>query len=194
MSNICKLDLPESVGVNRFMKRERATLVNNFKLTSGNQLHNASIFANYLAALGLNSEAINFLESYVNKFEYSEEAIDLWGYIGQSIILLAHLYRMRGDTNKAETQIKRIIENDFVSGNKTEDLAYFISEHEKEMVFASKETQKYASQIISQEILRFLYYYEMWIQLEEDEHAPKKSIVEKIIHDSYIELNKTILQ
>lgn len=189
---MCEIVLPEKVAINSFMKRSRQSLLNNFKLSSGKQLHQAAIFANYLVALDFIAEAVEFLESYVNEVEFHDDNIDQWGHLGQSIILLSTLYRKLGASDAANKQVDRIIKNDIVVGDKAEDLAYRLSDHEGEMEYAATQTKKYACEMISQEILRFLYYLEMWPQFKVNVHPSEKEVVESLVQHSYKKLRDAL--
>ncbi|MEX2475767.1 hypothetical protein [Marinobacter sp.] len=184
--------LPERVAINAFMKRSRQSLLNNFKSSSGKQLHQAAIFANYLVALDFLAEAIEFLEGYVNDIECDDENIDQWGHVGQGIILLSALYRRVGSSDAANKQLDRILKNDIVVGDKAEDLAYRLSDHEGEMEYAETQTKKYRCEMISQEILRFLYYLEMWPQFKVNVHPSEKEVVESLVQRSYEKLRDAL--
>ncbi|MFN3715076.1 MAG: hypothetical protein ACK4SX_15600, partial [Alcanivoracaceae bacterium] len=120
------------------------------------------------------------------------ENVDQWGHAGQSVILLATLYRKSGRNDAADKQTNRILKNDIVVGNKADDLAYRLSDHEGEMEYAATQTKKYCCEMISQEILRFLYYLEMWPQFEAGVHQSEKTIVENLVQDSYRKLREAI--
>lgn len=190
------LSVPEIPKDQKFLNRTLKTLLNNFKLTSGKQLNNAVLFSVYLIAIGRIQSAIEFLESFVNNLEPVEGDTNIWGAVGRGVILLAYIYNKKGNLERESELLKRVIDEDIMSDrcSRAIYLSEDLAEYKNIMEHAKNESQKYNCEIVADQILNFIYYYEMWPQFGNDVHGSEKGVIEKIINDSYIALLDAINQ
>lgn len=180
---------------NKFIKRTKKTLLKNFKISSYNQLDDAVALAVYLVAISRKQEAIDLLESFVHSVESKDDRRDLWGSVGQGVILLAYLMGLRGETEKERQLVQKITNDDYQSDRltKAEFLAEDLAEHHENMDYYLEETHKYRCRILAQEILTFTYYYELLPSFQHQLHSSEKDVITQIISKVYGLLKNEIL-
>ncbi len=190
------IELPEIAVNDKFLKRNAKSLAKNFKPLNGTQLNKAAIFAVYLVAVERIDDAIILLESFVNDIESVDVQRDIWGSVGEGIILLAYLYNKNEEYELATNLVKKIVADDIMSDtcSRAEYFAEDLAEHNELMGYAASETQKYNCEIIAQQILKFSYYSVMWSYFEHEVHSSEKNILDKLIQNIYEELRKSILE
>lgn len=188
------LSIPELPEDEKFLQRSAKTLLRNFKPTSGKQINNAVLLSVQLVARGFIRPAMDFLESFVNDLKPIEGDTNIWGSAGRGIVLLAYLYHKEGNAQRERELVERVMANDIMSdrSSRAEYLAEDLAEYRDTMNYAQSEPQKYQCEIIADQILNFTYYYEMWSKLAAEVHPSEKSIVERIIQDSYSALREAI--
>jgi hypothetical protein len=190
-----KLIFPDDIEKEKFLNGMCQSLLKNFNLRRSRRIDEAVLLSAYFVALGRGSDAIRLLESFVNDVVYDgDEAI--WGSVGQGIVLLASLYRGQKNHELEAEQIKRIVNEDILSSrcSRAEFLSEDLSVHQEIMSYASTETKKYKCAAIAQEILKFLYYLELWPTFLADVHSSEREVVERLVNDSYAKLKEALLE
>ncbi len=177
------LDLKEIPEDNKFLARTKRTLLKNFNIGSGNRIDDAVLLATYLKVIGRIDESSALLESFVYGVESKSDRRDQWGAVGQGILLLAAIYREKGDSNKERELVSYIVEDDIMSDrlSRAEYLAEDLSEHHEIIDYYKQESHKYRCRILAQQILTFTYFYEMFPTYQHEVHESEKLVIEKII-------------
>ena len=179
------LAIKKSEHDNHFLARSKATLLANFKLSNANQVHQAALVANYLVALDRYQEATELLESYVPLLKFQSDRQDIWSLGGQGVVLLSYLYQKRGDSEKAEELLDTIRKEDIIEGGLAEFFAEELEDHDERMQYAASESQKYQCEVISQQILSFLYLLLRFPEFSNDVGDDKRLVIEEIVSEGY---------
>jgi len=166
-----------------------------FSLRSEACLDDAVCLANYLFALNEVDQARELLESFVFDVRYEEGRQDLWGAVGNGRILLAHIYR-KTEPARASRIVAAVDEEDFYSQMKTryEMCQSNLEDHQKTMDYAFTETPKYKCEVIGQEALNFLYFYEMIPVTREPLPEDFADTLRGLIDDCYHHLREALAE
>lgn len=166
-----------------------------FSLTSEVNLDDAVCLANYLFALGEVDQASELLESFVFEVESLEDRRDLWGAVGYGLILLAHIYRVSAP-DKAARIVSMLSEDDFHTSSKSRYEIFLnnFEDHQRKMDYAFTETPKYKCEVIGQEALNFLYFYEMIPVTREPLPEDFVDTLRGLIDESYKHLRQALAE
>lgn len=179
----------------KLIKSLSGSLAKSFKLTSYKDLDKTVFLANYFFSLGEIAEAKKILESFVFKVPYKDDRQDLWGSNGQGIVLLAHICGLEGHEDERVKVISIVFDND-IRSDRCGRYDLFIEhyeDHNKKMDYAFSETQKYKCEVIGQEALTFLYFYEMLPFYKNEVTSDFESRVKGIVDYCYAELKKALI-
>jgi len=176
------------------VKNAKKSLQKKFSLTSYKDIDKAVILANYLLCLGKVGESKKLLESFVFDAKYDEDKEDLWGSIGQGIVLRAYIADIEKKYDLKEKIMEGVLENDIMTDRCSHYDLYLecLEDHVDNMERAEDETQKYKCEIYGQEALTFIYFYEV-IQFKDKKifHDISENILDKI-NSSYNCLKKNL--
>jgi len=179
----------------QIIKRAKKSLVKGFKLTSSNDINKAVMLANYLLALDKYKESAELLDSFIYQVNYEPDKEDIWGSNGQGVILRAYIAAIQNDRKTQGSLIKIIGDNDIMS-DRCGRYVFFLEdleEHNSNMEYAMAETQKYKCEVIGQEGLKFLYYYEMLPFYKDDAPSNLEQDLKLVIEKCYSSLKDALI-
>lgn len=156
------------------IRRMKKSLLKRFKITSENDISEATKLANYLYAIGEVEEATNLIDSFVRVY-YQEEEGHLWSANAQAIVLMSFIAGINSDVEEQEKYRNLIRDNDICSthySSRYEWLKECLEDHLGNVDYALTETQKYKCEILGQEALTFLYFRVM-LPFYESEAPPQ---------------------
>lgn len=144
------------------IKRMKKSLLNKFNPNSENDVEKAIELANYLVILKEYQQARDYLESFVY-FNPNDREEELWVTNAQGVLLLVHIYRITEQAELYEKIASVLDKNDIlpVDIGTRKWIKMHIEDHEKKIKYALTETQKHKCAFIGQEVLSFMYFYEM---------------------------------
>lgn len=160
MISINEPDAPNDYQSIRVLKN---SLLNSFSAAEEKEIVKAVTLANCLFTLGNTDEALTLLESFVY-FSPGEQARQLWTANGQGIVLLSAIYRIINERAREHELIQLLQEDDIVDTancSRYELFLVHLANHDKNMRYAVSETQQYKCSLMSQEVLKFLYFSQM---------------------------------
>ena len=120
------------------------SLSRGYKLTTDKDQLKFLILAVYLLALGQEEESkkISRFISSSCKYDGNENT---WHSVGNQILLLARLERLRGNKEESKALVNRIVQEDILSSRltKSKHLQELLEEYEEEIQFLLNETPKW---------------------------------------------------
>lgn len=146
----------------QLIKRKKGRLIKSFNAKTENDIEEAIELANYLVALGEYRQAQHLLESFIYTDPKVEKG-ELWVINGQGVVLLAYICRMTNKFDSYRKYITALEKNDLwpTDISQISWVRMHIKDYKKVVNHALGETQKYKCMYIGQQVLSFMYFYEM---------------------------------
>lgn len=181
------LDIKQNEQDLPIIKRIKNSLLNKYNPNKEKDIESVVELANYLVALQEYEQAKKLLESSIY-LDPSHRSEDLWVTNAQGIVLLVYIARITGQSDLYKKYIQILVEHDMwpIDIGRTKWVKMHIYDHKKKVDYALTETQKYKCGIIGQEVLSFMYFYEILFIYERPKFLTKIMLkdVEEILTNS----------
>ncbi|MCC1498309.1 hypothetical protein [Alcanivorax sp. 1008] len=187
------LALPEDGSLNGIPRKIVGMLRKRFSAVKADSLERMALLAACLVAMSRRREARKLLDSVCWKLEYTGNEV-VWGGAGDCILLLASLFNDEGSIKERDLLLEKIRTNDIMSDEypKAYYLEEDLAEHALIMAQAQQESPKNRLEILTQELLRFVYYQQFWDDIKGDVHGSERDVVDRIIRECYSAIEKSI--